>query len=658
MLSPMHKLTPLLLALIMLPSMSAVEHATYNSAGALTSLISDGAQIPVQGEFVVSFEGGLSVTLQPHDQRSPITREGSALQWRGLSTFPNGGQAQFEAAWAEANDGVTLTGSAISGGPTIPGAPVRRWPLSVQSVDYVLDLPRDIFVGGSISAPATTLPSSRPADPVFYRATTATMNFSDAAQNWKLALTLDHPRPVSVTDRWDAAGRSYRVRIQLGTGPWAAGEAWKLGLSLSLSGQAHAAAAHLTVDPTAKRYAFDGFGGNYCFNTQTPAVDYIMEQLRQAWARFELKAFYWDREHAAPGPELVRDFELMQRVQKKGLPWIISLWRIPERFYADPNQKPAGTFNRQIAAERWPEFLDLIGSYLVYLKKNYGAEPDYYSFNEPDLGVDIGFTGETHRAMIKRIGAHLASLGLKTKMLLGDAANPRDSHKYVLPTAADPEAMKYVGAVSFHSWGGGSPQQYGAWGDVGAWLGLPLLVGEAGTDPGSWRNKTFDSYAYGLGEMKQFQELLRDSRPTAIIYWQFTEDYGLVHVGANNTIEPTGRFWLMKHFTNLSPYKSNVLATSSDQPDVLVSAFARDDEIAVHVLNLGAARTATFSGLPAGPWRSVVTTETENFKETPTTPGPEGTLTLPARSLTTLFRGTTFSQTSPATRRNNSLTSP
>jgi O-glycosyl hydrolase len=329
----------------------------------------------------------------------------------------------------------------------------------------------------------------------------------------------------------------------------------------------------------------------------------------------------------------------MQRVQKMGLPWILSLWRLPERFYTDPNQKPFGTFARQIAMDRWPEFLDLLGSYLIYLKQNYGAEPNYFSFNESDLGVDIGFTGETHRDMIKRIGAYLAAHGLKTRMLLGDTANPRDSQHFVLPTAADPEAMRYVGALSVHSWGGGTVAQYNAWGAVRDWLQLPLVVAEAGTDPGAFRNHNYDSYAYGLGEMGQYQELLRDLRPSAIIYWQFTEDYGLVHVGAGKAIEPTGRFWLMKHFTNLTPPKSEVVASTSDQSDVLVSAFAKGEELVVHILNTGPARDAIVAGLPGGTWRVVTTTEESGFQEATGAKVWDTPLTLPARSLTTLVRG-------------------
>lgn len=635
----MYKLTALLaFGLLAGTAALAAERATFNSAGGLTSLITDGAEIPIRGELVVTFEGGVRQSLQPHDQRSPIRREGTALKWTGVSTFPNGGQAQFEAAWADVGAGLALTGAAISGAPSTPNAPAFRWPLFVESVDYVIDLPRANFAGGSISPTGAVLPIQRAENPMCFDATTQQVVVADAANNWRLTLNLDSPHPVTIADRWEAEGRSFRIRIRLGGGLWPAGDKQKIGVTFQLSGTAHAAPVQLTIDPASPRYAFDGFGGNYCFNTNTPAVEYTMDTLKQAWMRFELKASYWDAQRAAPGPELVRDFALMQRVQREGRPWILSLWRLPERYYADANQKPVGTFNRQIAWDRWPEFLELVGSYLVHLKKNYGAEPDYFSFNEPDLGVDVGFTAEGHREMIKRVGAHLAALGLKTKLVLGDTANPRDTHKYVLPTAADPAAMKYVGAVSFHSWGNGTPQQYGAWGEVGEWIGRPLIVAEAGTDPGSWRNHTFDTYAYGLGEIRQFQELLRDSRPQALIYWQFTEDYGLVHVKPDGTIEPTSRYWLMKHLTNLTPQKSQVLVARSDQPDVLVSAFRGGDALAVHILNTGPAREAGVAGLPAGHWRRVTTTEERGFAEANDGPAADGRLALPARSLTTLVR--------------------
>jgi len=320
------------------------------------------------------------------------------------------------------------------------------------------------------------------------------------------------------------------------------------------------------------------------------------------------------------------------------VPWILSAWRLPERFYTDPHQKPPGTFNRQVAPDRWDDLLDLIGSYIAHLKEHYQAEPDMFSFNEPDLGVNVGFTGEAHRDMVRRIGADLQRRGFKTKMLLGDTANPRDTHRYVLATAADPEAMKHVAAVSFHSWGNGSPAQYAAWSEVARWLGVPLLVGEAGVDPGAYRNATYASHAYGLREIAQYQDMLRHARPQSLLYWQYTGDYALARVGPDGAVIPGGRLWMHEQLCTLTPHRSTVVASSSDQPDVLVSAFTRDGSVVMHVLNTGAARTATLAGLPAGAWRSVVTTETRGLAESTHREAP-ASLPLPARSLTTLVSG-------------------
>jgi O-glycosyl hydrolase len=619
----------------------AGEHATYNTAGGLTSLISSGVELPVRGEFMLTFNGGLTESMQPHEQRSRTTREGLELRWHGSAAYPNGTQSEFAADWTESESGVALDGSVTAKSP-FPGPSAFSFPLDTQSVDYVIDLPRAQFAGGHLEPSGGAISSGKPADPTFFRETVDHLELVDAQGNWRLALALDRARPVTVSDVWDpAAGRFYRVSIQTHAGPWMIGDPLRLGLSLRLTGAPHPAAARLSVDPAATRYPFDGFGGNYRIFQETPIANYSLDNLRVSWARLDFNTFAWDADrHAAhPGPQLRRTFELMQRIQRQGIPWILSLWFLPERFYIDPNQRPFGAFGRQIAPDRWPEFLDLLGSYLMYLKNNYGAEPDLFSFNESDLGVSIGFTADTHRDEIKRIGAYLASLGLKTKMLLGDTANPRDSHKFVLAAAADPEAMRYVGAVSFHSWGNGTPEQYGAWGDVAEWLHLPLLVAEAGVDPGAYQNSAFDSYAYGLREARQFQDLLRYARPQALIYWQFTDDYGLVHVGPKGEIEPTGRFWLMKQFVNLTPTKSEAVATTTDQSDVLISAFVRGDALTVHILNAGPGCDATIAGLPAGAWRTVTTTEDAGYQEgKDLTDGTAKKLHLPARSLISLVR--------------------
>jgi O-glycosyl hydrolase len=616
---------PGLLFLASILSVGAAERATFDSAGGLTGLIDQGAELPIHGHLVAYFEGDVQGSLQPHDQRTPITREPGKDAWTGTVTFLNGATAQYAASWTVGDAEATLNASVTSEGY-----------LNVAALDYVIDLPRDVFVGAHTSVSATPFSETKPADAVFFRENLDQLTITTADDSWSVAFKLDQKHPVSITDSWDGTGRHYRVRIGLHSGLLKKGETIPLSLRLKTTAQPKPSPASISVEAGATLYPFDGFGGNYCFNTQTPVVDYTMDKLNLSWARLEMKAMYWDSQRASPSPELVRDFELMRRVQGMHIPWIISLWRVPERFYADPNQKPMSAFGRRIAGEKWPELLELIGSYLTYLKAHYGAEPDFFSFNEPDLGVSVGFSAETHRDAIKLIGGHFAKLGLKTKMLLGDTANPRDSHKYTLAAAADAEAMKYVGAVSFHSWGSGTPEQYRAWAQVARWFKLPLIVGEAGTDPGSYRNRSFDSYSYGLRDAEQYQQLLRDSAPVALLYWEFTEDYGLVH-RTGGSIEPTGRFWLMKHFTNLSPTKSQVVKSSSDNEEVLVSAFTKNGRLAVHILNLGPERDISANGLPTGLWKTVTTTETSGFQEAPA--GKlANTLHLPARSMTTLLQ--------------------
>jgi hypothetical protein len=322
----------------------------------------------------------------------------------------------------------------------------------------------------------------------------------------------------------------------------------------------------------------------------------------------------------------------MRRVQQMGVPYVISVWWLPERLYTDPYEKPRSAHFRLIHPDHWNDLLGLLGSYLLYAKREYGVEPDLFSFNEANIGIYVGQTPESHIDFLKRIGAHFQKLGLKTKMLLGDATGPRDTHKFVLEAASDPDALQYVGAVAFHSCGGGTPEQYAAWGDVAEWLGLPLLVTELGVDAAAYNARAYDSYHYGLREARMTLELLNYARPQGTQFWQFTNDYALARINEGK-VEPTARFWLMKHFTDLTPQKSEAIGATSDVPSVLAAAFRKGRSYTIHILNLGASRAAIIDGLPAAAWQITETTEAAQFQQRA---GSGATLTLPARSLVTL----------------------
>jgi hypothetical protein len=608
--------------LLCLIPLSGAERAAYDSAGRLTALMHDGVELDVRGQLMAVLPGGKRLPVQTRLERSPIKRE--ANTWSGPMELPDGGRGRFVMKATESVDGVKIECSVTA-----------ESAMEVGAIEYVIDVARDRFAGGKLEPAGTPLTAVKPADAVFHRSQSSLLRFVDGAGNWSVKLDFGEPRKLAVVDRWDRTGRSYQVRAALREGALDAGKSAALSVMLSVGGKSSAPEARISVDASKVRYRFDGFGANFCFGADSPVAQYKLDHLKIAWARFEMKLVDWDRQRPNPGPRVTKDLEMMQRVQKMGVPYAISIWWLPERLYTDPNEKPRSTHRRQIAADQWDNFLELVGSYLLYARQTYGVEPDLFSFNEANIGVYVLFSPEEHAMALKRIGAHFRKLGLKTRMMLGDATGPRGTHEYVLAAAADAEAMQYVGAVSFHTWGGATPEQYAAWGDVGEWLGVPLLAAEVGVDAWAHSNRMYDSYHYGLREAQMQQELILYARPAGTQFWEFTGDYGLAKALPDGSVEPTPRFWLMKHFTDLTPQKSSVLATTSDQKDVLVTAFRGAGNDAVHIVNLGAARSARVEGLPDGYWKMVVTTEEEHYQEK----AMPAELQLPARGIVTLVRG-------------------
>jgi O-glycosyl hydrolase len=315
---------------------------------------------------------------------------------------------------------------------------------------------------------------------------------------------------------------------------------------------------------------------------------------------------------------------------------VISIWQAPVWLYADPDGGGRWREKRRVPREKWDELAESITSYLVYAKQQYGVEPDLFSFNESNIGINVLLTPEEHRDLIKLLGPRMEKLGLKTRMLLADATGARGTHEFALAAANDPEAMRYVTAVAFHSWGGATPEQYAAWGDLAEWLGLPLLVTELGVDAAAHRGRTYDSFHYGIREVEMYQQLLLHARPRATMHWEFTPDYNLL--GADG--QPTHRFWFVKQFADLTPRGAEALGTASSHARVLFTAFAKADAYTLHVANLGAAREITIEGIPAAVkmLRAVRTSENERYQALPPLVPQGGALRfpMPARALLTL----------------------
>jgi hypothetical protein len=287
-----------------------------------------------------------------------------------------------------------------------------------------------------------------------------------------------------------------------------------------------------------------------------------------------------------------------------------------------------------------------LAGYMIFMKEKYGVEAAMFSFNESDLGINVRQTPREHTELIKTLGAHLASKGLATRMLLGDTSDARPVD-FIKSAMRDLEAVKYIGAVSFHSWRGCTDEILAQWRDAARELNVPLLVAEGSTDAAAWRYpQIFMEQSFALYEIDLYTRMLAISQPKSILQWQLTADYSVLTGGGlfgdSGPLRPTQRFWNLKQLA-ATPPASFALPVQCNRPGITCAAFGNIAEGAytVHVVNRGPARAATVTGLPADvkQLRLWVTDSQRGMKEGERIMVTDGKaqLTLDATSFTTLI---------------------
>jgi len=438
--------------------------------------------------------------------------------------------------------------------------------------------------------------------------------------------------------------------IPIVTGTLNAGTPYHLSFTLKATCDVDSAPVTLTLDPAQTGPAFAGIGGN--FRLQSPAdpatIVYNFENLRITWGRLEMPLSSWQTSETADptiGPlanNVRQAMEMARTLAQRKIPMIISDWSAPGWAVATGTGQGGNRGSgRRIAPEKWPAMYKAITSYLAYLKANYGAEPLLFSFNEADMGINVKLTPEEQDTVIKGLGAAFAAAGLVTKPLLGDTGNPTPKPaNFIDPTIADPEAMKYVGAVSFHCWTGGSDAVIARWGQIAERFKLPLLVAEGGTDPDSYRYPVvFLEPWYALDEIDLYVRCLALARPAAILHWQLTDNYSLLTGGRNGQpLQPTQRFFNLKQL-DLTPPTAPSLAVKSDRPRLTVAAYGDErDGYAIHLVNTGATRPVTLTGLPTtlSQLYPSVTDATRRLQALPPVPVSGGTAKFSADALSYL----------------------
>jgi O-glycosyl hydrolase len=388
---------------------------------------------------------------------------------------------------------------------------------------------------------------------------------------------------------------------------------------LKASGEIDRTPVQITIDPQKPGRKFDGIGGNFRIQNETLdslVIDYCLDNLHVRWARVELPWRNWhlvesndplEAARAGKIDENVRSaMEMAQKLSKRNIPIIMSAWNPPTwSIVGEPNfRNENGIFGNPLNPKKMRSILKSIGEYFVYLKEAFGVEPELFSFNESDLGINVRMTGQEHAEFIKKLGEYLASKELTTKMLLGDNSDAT-TIDFIEPALQDPSTHNYIGAISFHTWRGCDNWALSNWADASKELNVPLLIGEGGTDAQAHMNPdVFQEPSFAQDEVDIYIRACNVAHVKSILQWQLTSDYSLLSGGGiyrtEGPLHPTQRFWNLKQLGMVSP-GSFILPITCDKEGISCAAFGdiANENYTVHIVNQGASRLAYLTGLPA-----------------------------------------------------------
>jgi hypothetical protein len=495
-----------------------------------------------------------------------------------------------------------------------------------------LQLPSAFYSGGSLhliepeaSAPANVSLAPGVKDQNDYvRATAKGVRFTSARR--QLEVLFAEPAEVVVRDDRQQTGFDLQVYLGVLAGRAAEKQVAKKSFNLKVSGEIDKAPAEIVVESSRPGAAYAGLGGNFRLQnsrTDPQVIQYNLDNMRVAFARVEMPWRTWHPTENVDPLEAVRAgkvppavhqaMDMARRLTKIGMPVIVSAWYPPAWAVVGSGNRvaggppagggggPRGSFLDPAKMDRIKESL---ASYLVFLKEKYGVEAVAFSFNESDIGIDVRQTDRDHAELIKTLGPYFASRGLATKLLVGDTGDARPV-EFINAAMRDPEAVKYIYAVSFHAWRACTEENLKIWSANAKALNVPLLVGEGSTDAAAYRYpQIFLEQSFALREIELYTRILAVAQPKSIIQWQLTADYSLLIGGGvfgdNGPLRPTQRFWNLKQLAS-SPPNTFYLPVKCDRPGLTCTAFGdiAGGNYAVHVVNTGAARPTTLTGLPA-----------------------------------------------------------
>jgi hypothetical protein len=391
----------------------------------------------------------------------------------------------------------------------------------------------------------------------------------------------------------------------------------------------------------------DVTGGNFInvfsgtTNATEPMSAYNLAHLAVRVARVRMTLEEWEPVNDDADPNHINwdsfqdtkfnhaSFLLMQELQARGTEIVVTSWDLPDWIVADPSKDT----KRFVPYENYPEIVEMIAAWLVKARDEYGVEPQYVSFNEPDVGAYITIAPFEAVMLIEQAGKRFDELGIKTKWLIADTANINGSVTYAKSVWKKESIRPYLGVFANHSWDSDSSDEaYLAVREFALENNLEVWCTETGSDAFSWQSpEKFPTYTYAVELARIYSRVLKLTGANAILYWEMMgTDYWI-----NDGTNPYPSFTMIRQLGEQIPTDSVIVETSNNT-DVFYSVAAQTpNHFMVFMVNTGSEPlTVTIEGLPAGTYSHIQTTETEAEKMLEAYVVPDETVTVQIPGMT------------------------
>jgi O-glycosyl hydrolase len=389
-----------------------------------------------------------------------------------------------------------------------------------------------------------------------------------------------------------------------------------------------------------------GFGGNFCqprYGSTEPmdAVGrYNLQNLRVVYARIGLPLNWWTPQRGVYREEAQARAALqqIQEFNRRKIPVIASIWEGPGWMLGGRPEQ----MGRALPPERYADCIEAIAQFLVTARDRYGSTVEYFSFNEPDYGVNFKFTPTQMASFIRQAGPRFQAAGLKTKFLVGDTANGANFVAYAKPLLEDRRIAPYLGPLAFHCWDAlGVPDgTYSAIAELGRRHNKPVWCAEAGHDAQLWQAPNpWESWENGLRTALAYEKTLRLTGSTLMLYWTYQDNYPLV---SKDGSRPFPVHHVIKQMEEALPPGAKIAAAaaSHDELRALASVGPKPGQFSALLINpIGEGQTI-LRGLPPGETVRVVMSVGVAQRQSSTARTDRSgflRLRLPARSVVTVL---------------------